>query len=138
MGDNEVSSEPPKTYTEIFEEVFPYYLAIGMSYEQFWYKEPKLVRAYRKADEIRRRKTNEEQWLAGMYTADALRATVGNMFSKGSNYKYPTEPRPITRSEIEARKEREQKEKIEKIKAAFIAKALKVNKNIGGDKNDGD
>lgn len=138
MGDNEVSSEPPKTYTEVFEEIFPYYLAIGMSYEQFWYREPQLVRSYRKADEIRRRRMNEEQWLAGMYTADALRATVGNMFSKGNKYNYPAEPRPITRNEIEARKEREQREKVEKIKATFIAKALDVNKKIGGDKHDGD
>lgn len=137
MGDNEVSSEPPKTYTEVFEEIFPYYLAIGMSYEQFWYKEPQLVRSYRKADEIRRRRMSEEQWLAGMYTADALRATVGNMFSKGNKYNYPAEPRPITRNEIEARKEREQREKVEKIKATFIAKALDVNKKIGGDKHDG-
>lgn len=138
MGGNEVSSETPKTYTEIFEEVFPYYLAIGMSYEQFWYRDVQMVRAYRKADEIRRRKMNEEQWLAGIYTADALRATVGNMFSKGNKYNYPAEPRPITRSEIEARKEREQREKTEKLKAAFIAKALNVNRNIGGDKHDGD
>lgn len=136
MGGNEVSSETPKTYTEIFEEVFPYYLAIGMSYEQFWYRDPQMVRAYRRADEIRRRKMNEEQWLAGMYTADALRATVGNMFSKGNKYNYPAEPRPITRSEIEARKERERQEKTEKLKAAFIAKALNVNRNIGGEKHD--
>lgn len=137
MGGNEVSSESPKTYTEIFEEVFPYYLAIGMTYEQFWYKEPGLVRAYRKADEIRRRRMNEEQWLAGMYTADALGATVGNMFSKGSKYKYPVEPRPITRGEVEMRKERERQEKIDKIKATFIAKALDVNRKVGGEKHDG-
>ena len=107
-----------------------------MTYEQFWYKEPKLVRAYRKADEIRRRRMNEEQWLAGMYTADALSATVGNMFSKGNKHKYPSEPRPITRSEIESRKEREQREKVEKIKATFISKALDLNKKIGGVKHD--
>jgi hypothetical protein len=103
-----------------------------MSYEQFWYRDPLIVKAYRKADEIRRRRMNEEQWLAGMYTADALRATVGNMFSKGNKYNYPSEPRPITRNEIEARKEREQRERVEKIKAAFITKALDVNKKIGG------
>lgn len=136
MGSGEVNSTLPQTYTEVFEEVFPYYLAIGMTHKQFWQEEPKLVCAYRKADEIRRRRMNEELWLNGMYTADALASTVGNMFSKGNKHKYPVEPRPITRMELEERKERERKAKVEKIKATFIARALDVNKKIGGIDND--
>lgn len=136
MGGSEVSKDPPKTYTEIFKEMFPYYLALGMTYELFWYKEPELATAYRKADEIRRRRMNEELWLNGIYTADALASTVGNMFSKGQKIKYPSEPRPITRSEIEERKEREQKQKIEKIKATFMTKALSINKKIGEEQHD--
>lgn len=121
--------------TETFEEVFPYYLAMGMSYEEFWDGDPSLAKAYRKADEIRRRKINEELWLCGMYTADALAATVGNMFSK-KKYKYPSEPRPITKLEMEERKERERKIKAEKIKAAFTARALNLNMAMGGEKSD--
>jgi hypothetical protein len=107
-----------------------------MTFKQFWCEEPKLASAYRKADEIRRRRMNEELWLNGMYTADALASTVGNMFSKGNKIKYPTEPRPITRTEIEERKEREQKAKVEKIKATFMTKALSINKNMGGEQHD--
>ena len=107
-----------------------------MTYEQFWFGEPEQVSVYRKADEIRRRRMNEELWLNGMYTADALASTVGNMFSKGNKNKYPTEPRPITRSELEERKEREQKAKVEKIKATFMTKALSINKNMGGEQHD--
>ena len=107
-----------------------------MTYEDFWEKEPMLARAYRKADEIRRRRMNEELWLNGMYTADALASTVGNMFSRGNKIKYPTEPRPITQNEIEERKEREQKAKVEKIKATFMTKALSINKNMGGEQHD--
>jgi hypothetical protein len=70
-----------------------------------------------------------------MYTADALTATVGNMFSK-KKFNYPSEPRPITKDEAEERRERERREKAEKIKAAFIAKALNVNKRVGGGSND--
>lgn len=103
-----------------------------MTFKQFWYGEPKLTKAYRKADEIRRRRMNEELWLNGMYTADALAATVGNMFTKGNKNKYPSEPRPITQNEIEERKERERQAKVEKIKATFMTKALEVNKKIGG------
>lgn len=107
-----------------------------MTFNQFWYGEPELASAYRKADEIRRRRMNEELWLNGMYTADALASTVGNMFSKGNKIKYPAEPRPITRNEIEERKEREQKAKVEKIKATFMTKALSINKNMGGEQHD--
>lgn len=119
------------TYTEVFETSFPYYLAMGMSYEQFWLDDPALTKMYRKADEIRRRRMNEELWLAGIYVAEALSATVGNMFSKGQKYHYPAEPKPITRDEIEERKERERRQRMEKIKAAFTAKALAVNANMG-------
>ena len=97
-----------------------------MTYDQFWVDDPALCGAYRKADEIRKRRMNEELWLNGIYTAEALASTVGNMFSK-QKYKYPAEPKPITMIEIEQRKERERKAKLEKFKAAFTARALAVN-----------
>ena len=131
MDDGQVRSST--TFTEIFEGVFPYYLAIGMTYDQFWVEDPALVRAYRKAESIRKRRVNEEMWLNGMYTAEALASTVGNMFSK-SKYKYPSEPKPITMDEIKERQERERRAKMEKIKAAFTAKALSVNANMGVEK----
>lgn len=104
---------------------------MGMTYEQFWLDDPALARAYRKADEIRRRRTNEELWLGGIYVAEALSATVGNMFTKGQKYQYPAEPKPITRDEIEERKAREQRQRMEKIKAAFTARALNMNAKMG-------
>jgi hypothetical protein len=97
-----------------------------MTADQFWLDDPALCRAYRKADEIRKRRMNEELWLNGIYMAEALASTVGNMFSK-QKYKYPSEPKPITMSEIEERRERERKSKMEKIKTAFTARALAVN-----------
>ena len=130
MGDDQVTGQP-QTATKIFEEHFPYYLAIGMSYEQFWYGRPELVISYRRADDIRRRRMNEELWLMGMYTADALASTVGNMFSK-QKFNYPSEPRPITVDEVQERRERERRAKEEKIKAAFTARVLNVNKKLGG------
>jgi hypothetical protein len=117
--------------TEIFESVFPYYLAMGMTYEQFWLDDPLLVKAYRKADEIRKRRMNEELWLNGIYMTEALASTVGNMFSKGQKHQYPSEPKPITREEVEERRIREQKAKEERIKAKFTARALAINANKG-------
>ena len=121
-------------YTDIFEEVFPYYLAVGMTYEQFWFDTPELTVAYRRADEIKKRRVNEELWLAGIYTAEALASTVGNMFSKGSKYQYPSEPKPITVNEAKERQEREQKARMEQIKARFTARALSLNADKGANK----
>jgi hypothetical protein len=115
----------------VFERAFPYYLSIGMTYEQFWCDRPELVIAYRRADEIHKRRVNEELWLAGIYTAEALASTVGNMFSKGNKNKYPSEPLPITRDEAEERREREQRAKMERIRATFTARALMVNAKKG-------
>ena len=118
-------------YTEVFESVLPYYLAVGMSYEQFWEGDPSIVISYRRADEIRKRRMNEELWWGGMYTADALASTVGNMFSKGSKHEYPAEPKPITIQELEERKEREEKARVEALKARFTARALNLNAQMG-------
>ena len=113
------------------------YMAMGMSYTEFWVDEPELAAAYRKADQIRRRRRNEELWLEGIYMAEALNSTVGNMFSKGAKHQYPSEPFPITEAEQEERREREQKARMERVKAAFMAKALRVNSSLGGKPNDG-
>ena len=107
-----------------------------MTYEQFWYQEPELVIPYRRADEIRKRRMNEQLWLAGIYTAEALASTVGNMFTKGRKHQYPSEPKPITSAELEEQRERERKAKMESIKAKFTAKALSLNAQKGAEKND--
>lgn len=135
MGDGEITS-PGKTFTEYFEELFPSYLAMGMTWTQFWVDEPKLAIAYRKADAIRKRRRNEELWLEGIYVAEALNATVGNMFSKGQKNVYPAEPFPLTEGERQERREREEKARMERMKAAFIAKSLQVNSKLGGKPND--
>ena len=135
MGDGEVTS-PQKSFTEHFNELFPAYLAMGMTWTQFWIDEPELAVAYRKAEMIRKRRKNEELWLEGIYVAEALNATVGNMFSKGQKNQYPDEPFPITADEQQERREREERNRMERMKAAFIAKSLQVNTKLGGKPND--
>lgn len=66
------ATAPLKTYTEKFNELFPYYLSIGMTEEQYWDKDNQLVIAYRKADELRMARRNQEMWLQGAYIYDAL------------------------------------------------------------------
>lgn len=135
MGEGELTPSPQKSFTEIFEEACPYYMAMGMSYVQFWEEDPRIAVFYRKADEIQRKRRNQELWLEGIYMSHALNATVGNMFRKGNKEEYPNEPIPITVAEQAERKEREQKARMERLKAAFTAKALQMNARMGGTQN---
>ena len=115
--------------------MFPFSLAIGMTYEQFWEGEPRLAKAYREADEIRRKRQNQMLWLEGIYMSEALSATVGNMFSK-NKHPYPSEPLPITAEEQADRQEREKQARMERIKASFMSRALRMNTKMGGSHDD--
>lgn len=68
----EQPSEKKRTYTEIFEEAFPVYLAYGMTYDQFWKEDPCLAKAYRKAHEIKLQMDNSRAWQQGAYFYHAL------------------------------------------------------------------
>ena len=61
----------PLSATEIFDRDCPYFLAIGMTYDQYWYDDPMLVRAFAKADQIKRERKDFDLWLQGRYFADA-------------------------------------------------------------------
>ena len=94
-----VGEPSTKSYTETFNEAFPYYLSIGMSYELYWYGEPNLVKAFREADELRVDRMNYEAWLQGLYVYQAVGALypVFNPFSKQKKAEeYLKEPIVIT------------------------------------------
>lgn len=94
-----VGKPSTKSYTEVFNEAFPYYLSIGMSYELYWHGEPNLVKAYREADELRVDRMNYEAWLQGLYVYQAVGALypVFNPFSKQKKAEeYLKEPIVIT------------------------------------------
>lgn len=47
-------------------------MAIGMTYEQYWYGDPFMVRSFLEADKVRQERKNYEVWLQGMYIYDAI------------------------------------------------------------------
>ena len=132
MGSDEVEASASRTMKSIFEEVFPFYLSIGMTYEQFWEGQPSLVVFYRQADEMSRRRRNQEMWLQGRYIYNAIGsfAEILPAFpKKGAKVQpYIEEPFPITLAEATEREERKQKEKMERIKQRMLSRALELNK----------
>lgn len=109
-------------------------MSIGMTYDEFWNQDVALVRAYRKAHELRRRWQNEQCWLQGAYIYEALcdAAPVFHAFAKKGTKPNPyvKEPYPITEGEIRERREREAKIKEEKIKAEFAAFVEQMQKKM--------
>lgn len=80
-----------KSWAKVFHEQFPHYLAIGMSYDQYWNDDPMLVRAYVEADRLRQRRFDEQCWLQGAYIYDALirAAPVFHDFAKQGTKAHP-------------------------------------------------
>ena len=77
MGTELLGDRQP-TQTEIFEESFPFYLAIGMSYAEYWEGDSRLAQYYRKAYHIKQEEVNNNAWLQGLYVYDAVSTALHN------------------------------------------------------------
>jgi hypothetical protein len=104
-------------------------MSIGMSHDEFWNQDVAMVRAFRKAHELKRRQQNEMLWMQGLYVRDALLATVGNMFANGSKKnEYPSEPYPVTEEQVAEKKVAEHRQMEERMKADIMAMATRMTK----------
>lgn len=125
MGDGGLTSELPPS-TKVFDEVFPYYLSIGMTYELFWEQDCLLVKAYRRAEEYRQKRINEQAWLNGRYVYDALCAVspILHAFAKNGTEPRPylQQPYPSNKQEMEKREEEQMRQNAEMFEALVRAK----------------
>lgn len=154
MGDGVTPEEdaPPEnseetTYSDIFEEVFPQYLLMGMTPEMYWDTEPGLAKAYREA--YRMRKENEAReadyhaWLQGLYMRDALQSVallVNGFVPKGVQPSPYPEKSYSEQAEAKKKEERKQQraeakkqaeeEKVRTAMALFQAMAAQFNSNL--------
>lgn len=108
-----------------------------MTYEQYWYGDPLMVRAYYKAQKLREEQADTQAWMNGMYFAKAIEATIMNAFKKRSETptEYPSMPITIKRREEEREKTEEEKRKLEESETAFaklwMNNFMLVGKNWG-------
>lgn len=120
------------TYNETFEECFPYYLAIGMTFDQYWNGDCTLTIAYRKADELRRNRKNEELWLQGLYIYEALCdvSPVLHAFAKKGvkPQEYANKPYPITEKQLRDERIAKEKARMEKGKRYMETMLNKIHK----------
>lgn len=122
-----------KTYTEVFEESFPFYLAIGMSSAEYWEGDPSLTRYFRKAYKIKQDEINYKSWLQGMYMYDAISTALFN-FSRGFA-KNPPAAKAYTQQPYElGNKQKTEQEKAKEVEleqekaAAWMENFVRINK----------
>ena len=126
-GSERESSLPIFTYTDKFNEQFPFYLSIGMTPEQYWDGDSELAKFYRKAEEIRTERKNQELWLQGMYVYEAIcdASPILHDFAKRGTKPHPyvEKPYPLNRRQIEeeaAAKEKSIHDKGKQFMEAFM------------------
>lgn len=117
-------SAPLLSYSEAFVRQFPFYLALGMTYDQYWNEDCTLVKAYREAYEMRREEKNYDLWLQGLYIYSAL-CSASPLFRFSTKpqkaHPYLEEPFSATKKETERREQVKERQRYEKIKAKMEA-----------------
>ena len=121
-------------YTDKFYDVFPFYLSIGMTPDQYWDGDPTLAKYYRKAHELQRKRRNEDLWLQGMYIYEALCdvSPILQAFAKRGTKPHPYTDRPYSITSEDREEERkliEQRDR-EKAKQYMLGKMAKINKKF--------
>ena len=123
-----------KTNTEIFEECFPFYLAIGMSYAEYWEGDSKLTQYYRKAYHIKQEEINNNAWLQGMYIYDAISTALHNTLRGMSKSKPPAKDyakQPYEfKNKVKSEPEKAKEVEIEQEKAlAWMENFVRINQS---------
>lgn len=67
---------------------------MGMTYDQYWYGDPQMVRAFYETHKLKKQRENETAWLHGLYVFHAVSIALANAFrEKGKSAEnYPAKP----------------------------------------------
>lgn len=107
-------------------------MAIGMTYDQYWFGDPMMSRDFYNAHKLKQEMQNELAWINGLYTMCALQATVGNMFKKKTDKanEYPKQPFDFGYKKVETKSERTEQEEADFAKA-YMMQMVMAGKNWG-------
>ena len=109
-----------------FEEVCPFFMSIGMTYEQFWYDDVELTKYYLKAFELKEKREAEKnkwaRWEQGLYVYEAIcyASPILRAFSKATKpLPYPRKPYGFEEKE-KKEVDLEQKKKVELLRTQIF------------------
>jgi len=99
--------------------MFPFYLAIGMSADEYWHQDVWLAKAYWKAHKLRNEIDSQRAWLQGLYIEDAVAVAIANAFRKEGAPPYKYRENPIRLYEPALTEEEKAEQIREKVAAQF-------------------
>lgn len=116
MGDRLTEQTSPTPYGDTFDELYPHYLLMGMTPEQYWDGEYGMKKAFRKAYELRmeneQRIADRNNWNMGQYIMCVLHAVP--LLVGGFNVKPTTQLPDYPDKPFYERLEAEKKEEVRK------------------------
>lgn len=74
------------SFSEYFDQAFPDYLAMGMTYEQYWYDDPKIALFYWRANRLKIKNRNQEMYMQGFYNFQAFSRALANLHFDGKHH----------------------------------------------------
>lgn len=109
-------------------------MAMGMSYDDFWHGDVRMVKAYRQAYRLKKQIRNTEQYMMGMYVYHAIcDASPLFAFKPQDPVRYLEEPFPIDDREAKEREERKEREHYLEMIERMNSFAESFNKKRGND-----
>ena len=112
---------------------------MGMSYEEFWHGNPRLVESYREAYKLKQQIKDYEFWKQGMYVYEAFldASPILHAFAKKGTKPYPYPSKPYGVEQAETKEDKEKKVENERLKAIVHFKNLAkiIGKQFGEKKN---
>lgn len=130
------SSEEQKyeTYTAVFEAVCPYFMSIGVSYDEFWNGDFEICKYAQKAEILRKKRKNQDAWWNSIYTFRALcdaSVLFHDFVDKKPELKFSTEiPLPLSMEEAEEQEKAKKTKEMEAFAAKMEAFAQTHNANM--------
>ena len=125
---------PSLTFTEIMEEQCPLYMAMGMSYDEYWNGEMERAKFYREAFKLKKKQDNEKLWLQGAYIYNVLHDIypLFNAWAEGAEVQpYMEFPLPLDEEERKAQETAKAKEEMERTRTYLETKLNAVSKTKG-------
>ena len=106
-----------------------------MTYEQYWYEDPFLIRAYAQAFLLKRKIENENMWIQGAYITNAVTTGIINTFGKKKTdyLKQPLDLFPKTEAEKAEEVRTERRKLIEMLSG--LKRTFSAKKKTGVDQN---
>lgn len=111
-------------FTDILNEMCPYYMALGMSYDDYWNGDPYMARYYREAHKQRIRNKNSILHLQAQYIYEVMgcMASLYDPFAKRRKpEKFRDHPYDLFPEDVQATQERIEKERYESMRERLKA-----------------